>query len=127
MPTNNDITNQISQTQNNTGAIPKKPQNFPNKSNNNTFHNVSESGNNVYINNVQPSPKPIITYNECLIMAKQFENWPTALTELQFAFGISPVIAIHTSLHNKMKFVDSITPNPKPAINQTPNRITNNP
>ena len=110
------INNHNSSNQNITGAIPKNPSPTSNSNNNNTFHNVTESGNNVYISNVQPNPKPIISYNECLIMAKQFEDWPSAFTELQFAFGISPVIAIPTSLHNKMKFVDCITPNTNPMV-----------
>ena len=122
---NNNINSQTIQNQENTGAIPKNKQQPP-LNNNNTFHNVSESGNNVYIHNVQPNPKPIISYNECLIMAKQFEHWPTAFTELQFAFGISPVIAIPTSLHNKMKFVDCINTNSNPTINQNNNVNSNN-
>ena len=136
----NSISNDTSsQSQRNSGAIPKSTNvnhnamnnsnanNNSTSNNNNTFHKVTENGNNVYINNVQPDLKPLITYNECLIMAKQFEDWPTAFTELQFAFGISPVIAIPTSLHNRMKFVDSITINKTPTLNQTltPNLNTN--
>ena len=59
-------------------------------------------------------------------MVKQFEDWPTAFTELQFAFGISPIIAIPTSLHNKMKFVDCINTNPNPTINQNNTLNSNN-
>ena len=123
--------NDDSQTSRNTGARPKTINNFTsynntindnNKNNNtnnvNNFHKVTENGNNVFINNVQPDPKPLISYNECLLMARQFEDWPTAFTELQFAFGISPVIAIPATLHNRLKFVDCITPNNPTTLSQ---------
>ena len=123
--------NDDSQTSRNTGARPKTINNFTpynntvndnnknNTTNNvNNFHKVTENGNNVFINNVQPDPKPLISYNECLLMARQFEDWPTAFTELQFAFGISPVIAIPATLHNRLKFVDCITPNNPTTLSQ---------
>ena len=78
---NNNTNYYINQMQRNTGAIPKTSNNNNNSNNNinnsnsnNYYHKVTETGSNVYINNVQPNPKPIISYNECLIMGKQFED-----------------------------------------------------